>query len=97
MSIYVNLLNESSVTFVRDLGAYGWGALAGMPGFEAISPTGEIQAFTDQKAAESWRRREVAFCADYDERTVAAKAARQADHDKTVAMIEAARSERVSA
>jgi hypothetical protein len=56
---FINVLNQSAVTFIQDLGDYGWGALAGMSGYEAISPTGEIMAFTTYKRANNWRMAQV--------------------------------------
>lgn len=54
---FIDKLNESSVTFVREMASYGWD-LTG-PGYEAVSPLGEIQAFTNYSEANAWRLREV--------------------------------------
>lgn len=58
---FIDVLNESSVTFIRDLAAYGWDRSG--PGYEAVSPLGEIQAFTNYPDAQTWRRREVQIAA----------------------------------
>ena len=59
---FVDILNESAVTYVRDLAAYGWAGPSG-PGWEAISPTGEIRAFDDEVRAQAWRLDEVRMIA----------------------------------
>ena len=71
---YIDILNESSVVFITDLGRTGWNALAGMPGFEAISPTGEIRPFVTRRGAEAWRRAEVNSTFAFYARTAARRA-----------------------
>lgn len=51
----INTLNETAVTFVSDL---SWAGIEG-PGYEAISWTGEIRAFTTYREANVWRLAEV--------------------------------------
>lgn len=59
----LDALNDSYVTFVRDIGRYwpspekslGWSG----EGFEALSPTGEIRAFQTYDEAQAWRMAEV--------------------------------------
>jgi hypothetical protein len=58
---FIDVLNESSVTFVPDLGKF-WPHIDGA-GFEAMSPTGEIQAFATQREANNWRMIEVRYVA----------------------------------
>jgi len=50
---FVDVLNESSVVFVADLAKY-WDEFEG-PGWEAISPDGEIKAFETEHDAQVWR------------------------------------------
>lgn len=54
---FVDLLNETSVTFVRDVGEF-WRDLTG-PGFEATTPFGEIRAFASYAEAQAFRLAEV--------------------------------------
>jgi hypothetical protein len=56
---FIDLLNQTYVVFVPDLTKYGWAGSWGTSGFEACSPTGEIRAFRDWKAANAWRLAEV--------------------------------------
>lgn len=58
---FINLLNETSVTYIRDIGKYGWLTIEGEPtdAYEAISWTGEIRVFTTYARANEWRVREV--------------------------------------
>lgn len=53
---FIEILNESTVTYVRDLFPY-W-EITG-PGFEAMSPFGEIKAFLTYHAANKWRMEQV--------------------------------------
>lgn len=57
---FLELLNESSVTFVTDLGKY-WSdpALKGVSGYEAVSPGGEIRVFSNYADANAWRLAEI--------------------------------------
>jgi hypothetical protein len=61
VSGFVNVLNESAVTFVPRLSQYGYAHIPGTDdsGYEAISPTGEIKAFDSYRAANAWRMAEV--------------------------------------
>lgn len=71
MSKFLDALNDSAVTFVRDLTDYNWevrdGQIVstfateslGFSGWEAISPTGEIKAFFTREEAHAWRVAEV--------------------------------------
>ena len=54
---FVDALNLTAVTPVPDLAAYGW-PIEG-PGWEAYSPSGEVQAFATQREANAWRLDEV--------------------------------------
>jgi hypothetical protein len=60
---FINLLNETSVTYISDLSDYWWedesGAPRTGPGFEAISRTGEIRAFDTYLQANDWRLAEL--------------------------------------
>lgn len=62
MPSFIDILNESAVTYVRDLNALGYTSISG-PGWEAISPTGEIRVFGTRYEAEKWRMAEVNACA----------------------------------
>ncbi len=57
---FIDLLGQSSVTYIRDLREYGWNGgprrgFAAEPGWEAISPTGEIRSSTTWTEAQAWR------------------------------------------
>lgn len=56
---FVDLLNETAVVYVPNLGARGWGDFDGIAGFEAYSPGGEIQAFATWREAHDWRIAEI--------------------------------------
>lgn len=51
---FINMLNETSVTFLPDLGRY-WGPEITGPGYEAISYYGEIAAFRTWQEANAFR------------------------------------------
>jgi hypothetical protein len=53
---FVNVMNETWVTFVRDLTLYGWGRDGS--GWEACSPSGEICLFETEHDARVWRGEE---------------------------------------
>ena len=59
MLTFIEILNDSAVTYVRDLAQYGWDVPASTPGWEAISPAGEIKHFATRAEAEAWRQAEV--------------------------------------
>lgn len=61
---FVDILNLSTVTYIRDLGMYHPNGDGG-PGWEVTTPVGEIFVFTDEKEARDWRMTEVrAYAAD---------------------------------
>jgi hypothetical protein len=51
---FVNVLNETYVTWVSELADYGWEGRSG-EGWEAVSWTGEIRAFITREDAQAWR------------------------------------------
>ena len=59
MRTFIEILNDSTVTYVRDLARYGWEVPASTPGWEACSPAGEFKHFATKAEAEAWRRAEV--------------------------------------
>lgn len=57
---FVDVLNESAVTYVRDVEALGWAWAGGQrDGWEAISPSGEIRCYDTYAEAQRWRMAEV--------------------------------------
>lgn len=59
---FINLLNETSVTFIPDVRKYRWAVinqLVPTPGYEAISPFGEIKCFDTYADANKWRLAEI--------------------------------------
>lgn len=62
-SAFLAALNDSTVTYIRDMAAYGWED--GGEGWEAISPYGEIRSFHSRDAANEWRMHEVREYAEY--------------------------------
>lgn len=54
---YLTVLAECPVTYLRDLSLWGWDMTG--PGWEAISPFGEIRAFYDSIEAVTWRNIQV--------------------------------------
>ena len=60
MRTYLNVLNDSAVTFIPDLSKYGWDYPMTGPGWEVYSPSGEVRCFLTQAEAEAWRNSEVA-------------------------------------
>jgi hypothetical protein len=53
--LFLLILSTTYVVYVRDLGKRGWPRFAGVPGFEAASPFGEIRAFATYRTAHAWR------------------------------------------
>jgi len=52
---FVDALNDTAVTFVRELSGWGWSGVTG-PGFEvSLYRTGEIRAFSTYAEAHAWR------------------------------------------
>ena len=66
MATFLDLLSETSVTYIPDVTKYGWHYIPGsqIDGFEAQSPFGEIKCFNTFKEANAWR---VAQILDYME------------------------------
>lgn len=60
MRSYIDVLNDSAVTFIPDLSKYGWDyeGITG-PGWEVYSPMGEVKAFRTKGEAEAWRLAQV--------------------------------------
>lgn len=62
MSEFIEQLNNSPITYVRDMGKLGWLTIAGQPidGYEVYSgPTGEIRIFNTWNAAHQWRLEQI--------------------------------------
>jgi hypothetical protein len=59
---FLSLLQETSITFIPDVAKYGWSVRdesVPTPGFEAISPYGEIKCFDTYDDARTWRNAEI--------------------------------------